>query len=176
MARKAKKTHRRRRTGGRRMSGIGGSVVPVLSTIGGAVVGTIIYNKASGKINDKLLGGLLVGAGILGAAKLKIPMLAGVATGVAVAGGIKVLSSFGVMSGIGALEDAYQMEISGVGDFPAIGNMSNVGDVNEYEGANFLNGTEDNEGLSGIGGGLGNLAGVDGESFVMPSGEIVLAA
>jgi len=110
MARRKRKVSRRR---GRRMSGVGSVGTNVLSMVAGAVIGRVIQNRFSSKINPKILAAGQVGLGLVLPKVVKNKFAAGVGTGMIVSGALSGLQSFGVISAISGLADGVQVDYMG---------------------------------------------------------------
>lgn len=122
----AKRRSKRRSTRRRRsMGAVGGGMTTAISMIAGAVAGRLIASKLKDKVNDKILSGGQIAAGIFLPKLVKNKFVAGIGAGMIVNGGVELISSFGVISGmdnepsveyIGEMEEMFSLDDSMSGD------------------------------------------------------------
>lgn len=108
---KRRKASRRRR--GRRMSGVGAVGTNVLSMVAGAVIGRVLQNRFSSKINPKILAAGQVGLGLVLPRVVKNKFAAGVGSGMIISGALSGLQSFGVISAISGMADGVEVDYMG---------------------------------------------------------------
>jgi len=119
-------THRRRR----RVSGIGGSITPILIGAAAAVGTKFAMSKLLVGANPQLVGGGALVAGVLAAKFIKGADGLAIGMGIAAAGGITLGQSLGIVSGSDQL--MYVKGINGPNrpDIGLVGANRNIADLN----------------------------------------------
>jgi hypothetical protein len=132
MARRRKshkrKSYRRKRHSA--MSGIGSGITGVASMVAGAVIGRILQNKLSSKVNPKYLAIGQIAVGTLLPKFVKNKFVSGIGTGMVVNGGVTALNSFGVISGVAGMSDYEVDYMSGTDELSSI-----AGDDDMFDGS-----------------------------------------
>ena len=105
---KKAKSHRKHR----KISGIGGalgSLMPIGEALAGAIVGKILYNQLSSKmeVNPNIAAAAPLAVGVALPMFIKSGWAKNVAAGMAVEGGLQLLATNGVLAGIGAVTPEY---------------------------------------------------------------------
>lgn len=151
MARK-RRSHKRKTTRRRRQSGMSGmaeSLTSVASMVAGAVIGRILQNKLSSKVNPKILAVGQIGLGMALPKFMKNKFATGIGTGMIVNGGVSALQSFGVISsvsGVGA--DMYEIDyVSGTDNLQSIAGDDEYDGMGEDEGT--FSGTDSLQSIAG---------------------------
>ena len=141
-----RKTHRRKTGHHRRMSGVkGGAIMEVIAIAGGAIAAKFIIKSLAGKMNDKMLNGIVLAGGVFLPKFVKGDFGKGLGAGMIAAGSVGMLNSFGVLQGIG--EEAYTMEFIS-GDNMSV--ISRYGEDEEEETVRVAGGMGDMSVLSGV--------------------------
>jgi hypothetical protein len=140
--RRSKKRSTRRR---KSMGAVGGGMTTAITMIAGAVAGRLISSKLKDKVNDKILSGGQIVAGMFLPKLVKNKFMSGIGAGMIVNGGVELISSFGVISGmdsepsieyIGEMDEMYSLDdtmsgddlsiISGDEDFDGMGELDDL--------------------------------------------------
>jgi hypothetical protein len=140
MARKKRKSSRRRSRGRRRVGAISQNTSQTLALAGGVVMGVMATrfvkkfippptDPAKVKSREYLVAGGEVLAGGALAYYSKNALLKGVGLGLAAGGALQVGQTAGIISGVGAIGDSFMLPTSGTSQLQRIGN-GNV--VNNY--------------------------------------------
>lgn len=115
MARRRKsqkrKSSRRRRYSS--MSGVGAGLTGVASMVAGAIIGRVLQNRLSSKVNPKYLAIGQIAVGTLLPKFVKNKLVSGIGTGMVVNGGVTALSTFGVISAVSGMNDYEVDYVSG---------------------------------------------------------------
>lgn len=134
MARKRKKSTRRRsRRRGSMLGATGSAVTNILSVVAGAVAGRFIQSKLT-TVNPKIVAGGQIVAGVLLPRFVKNEFVKGIGVGMIANGGVETLKAFGVLSGIG--EDMSVEYIGGSDDISTI--AGDDGDDMGYDGSSDI--------------------------------------
>jgi len=155
---KRRKTHTRRRHSRRSsMHGTKGMAGNIIAIAGGAIAAKFIIKSLAGKLNDKMLNGAVLAAGIFLPKFVKSDFGKGLGAGMIAAGSVGLINSFGVLNGLGEIGegDGYQMEfISGDGGTDRLSVISEAdGDYNmenDYSNTFAMAGSGDISVLSGV--------------------------
>jgi hypothetical protein len=122
MARRRKsvkrKSHRRRRHSA--MSGVGAGVTGVASMVAGAIIGRILQNKLSSKVNPKYLAIGQIAVGTMLPKFIKNKFVSGIGQGMVVNGGVTALNTFGVISSVSGMSDYEVDYMSGTDELSSI--------------------------------------------------------
>ncbi len=116
MARRKRKTSRRRRSGGRRMGSPAGMLQSALGVIAGAVVGKMVAKKLLPNVDERIKN---AGVVVLGAAVfprlIKGDLGKSIGAGMIAAGGAGLVGSF--IPALGAIDDTMEFPVT-VGEIP----------------------------------------------------------
>lgn len=135
MANRKKTHHGKKSHHSRRMSGVkgGGVAMEVLAIAGGAIAAKFLTKALAGKVNDKVLSGIVLAGGVFLPKFVKGDFGKGLGAGMIATGSIGMLNSFGVLQGIGAPDDSYTMEfISGTDELHTISDAGELDHENEF--------------------------------------------
>ena len=130
MARRKKhhtKRHSRRR---HKVGATGGKITDALAMVAGAVIGRVLTNKLSSKVNPKILAGGQIVLGMYLPKLVKNKFAHGIGTGMIVNGGVTALQSFGVISAISGLGADVQVDyVSGDEDYSDMNGSSSIQEI-----------------------------------------------
>ena len=143
MAKRKRKTSRRRRSGGRRMGSPAGMLQSALGVIAGAVVGKMVAKKLLPNVDERIKN---AGVVVLGAAVfprlIKGDLGKSIGAGMIAAGGAGLVGSF--IPALGAIDDTMEFPVT-VGEVPDNISVIAGDEVMAGDDLSVLAGIEDDE-------------------------------